>query len=66
MRYINNIQNNKLAMLTRSLKLTRIVHSASDDWTETEFNSVFTYTLPGLWNYATICYVRPEGDSPAA
>ena len=50
-------------LLTRSLKLTRIVHSASDDWTETEFtlrtpqrsskegeckNSVFTYTMHRL------------------
>jgi hypothetical protein len=36
MRYVNNMQNNKLAMLTRSLKLIRNVHSASDDRTETE------------------------------
>lgn len=36
MRYVSNIQNNKLALLTRSLKLIRFVHSASDDRTETD------------------------------
>ena len=36
MRYVNNIQNNKLAMLTRSLKLIRNVHSESDNRTETD------------------------------
>ena len=36
MRYVDNIQNNKLAMLTRSLKLIRFVHSESDNRTETD------------------------------